>query len=185
MRIKTAACLLAVSTVLPLTACNAEPAPIPPPPPAPSASTGPECPTSGVALTAGQVEAASGLRAMKVRMVNCGATPYPVNGYPVLRLLDADRKPLTLTVAEGTSTISRIAGFDGPPKPVTLGSGGEATAVLVWRNTVTDTGVPATTGVHIEVAPASGQRGQLLTPHGGVDLGTTGTLATSPWVAVR
>lgn len=169
-----------MSTVVLLAACDAAPAPILPVPPT---STGPQCPASGVALTAGQVEAASGLRALKVEMLNCGAQPYQVNGYPALRVLDADRKPLAVTVAEGTSKISRIDGFDGPPKPVTLAPGGRATAVLVWRNTVTEATVPATTGVHIEVAPAAGLPAQTLTPQGGVDLGTTGTVATSPWTA--
>ncbi|TDC85660.1 DUF4232 domain-containing protein [Micromonospora sp. KC606] len=182
MRTSTGSCLLAASTVFLLTACDAEPVPIPPPPPTPGVSSGPECLTSGVALTAGQVEAASGLRAMRVTMVNCGKMPYAVNGHPALRVLDADRKPLTLTIAEGTSNISRIDGFDDAPQPGTLAPGGEATAVLVWRNTVTDSSVPATTGVHIEVAPAAGQPTQLLTPQAGVDLGTTGTIATSPWV---
>jgi hypothetical protein len=175
--------LAAFAVVGLLAACDAEPAPIPTPPPTPSAGAGPECPASGVALTAGQVEAASGLRAMRVEMVNCGGRPYTVDGYPVLRVLDADRAPLAVTVAEGTSKISRIDGFDGPPKPVTLAAGGRATAVVVWRNTVTDATVPATTGGHIEVAPAAGQQVQVLTPQGGVDLGTTGTIATSPWVA--
>jgi hypothetical protein len=177
--------VVAASTAALLTACDAKPAPIPSLPPTASASTGPACPASGVTVTAGQVEAASGLRALKVDLVNCGTVPYTANGYPVLRVLDADRKPLAVTVAEGTAKISRIDGFDGPPKPVAVAPGGRATAVLVWRNTVADSSVPATTGVHIEVAPAEGESAQLVSPEGGVDLGTTGTIATSPWVAAR
>lgn len=154
-----------------------------PTPPAPTATAGPACPPSGVKLTAGQVEAASGLRAMRVEMVNCGSQPHTANGYPTLRVLDADRKPLDITVLQGTAQISTITGFDGPPRPVTLAPGAGAAAVVVWRNTVTDANVPATTGTHLEVAPAAGQPGQVLSPEGGVDLGTTGKIATSPWVA--
>lgn len=185
MRLLPAARVAAASTALVLLAsCTDDAAPTPDPtPPAPTASTGPACPPAGVSITAGQVEAASGLRALKVEMVNCGTGSYTANGYPALRVLDADRRPLGVTVAEGTAKISRITGFDGPPQPVTLAPGARAAAVLVWRNTVTDATVPATTGAHIEMAPAAGQPAQVLTPDGGVDLGTTGTIATSPWVA--
>jgi Protein of unknown function (DUF4232) len=124
-----------------------------------------------------------GLRAMRVAMVNCGSQPYTATGYPALQVLDADRKPLDVTVVEGTSRISPITGFDGPPQPVTLAPGARAAAVVVWRNTVTEATVPATTGTHLEMAPAAGQPAQLLSPEGGVDLGTTGAIATSPWVA--
>lgn len=56
-------------------------------------------------------------------MVNCGSQPYTANGYPTLQVLDADRKHLDVTVAQGTTRISRITGFDGPPQPVTAGGG--------------------------------------------------------------
>ncbi|GAA4691307.1 hypothetical protein GCM10023263_29950 [Phytohabitans rumicis] len=136
-----------------------------------------------MALTAGPVDAAAGLRAMRVEMANCGSQPYTVDGYPALRVLGADRAPLAVTTAEGTARISSIAGFDKPPQPVTLAPGDRAAAVVVWRNTVTDGNTPATTGTHLEVAPAAGQPAQVLSPAGGLDLGTTGTIATSPWVA--
>jgi hypothetical protein len=168
-----------------LAGCTNGPTPEPDPTPAPptATATAAACPSSGVLLTAGQVDAAMGLRALRVELVNCGTQPYAVNGYPALRVLDADHKPLDVTVVQGTARISRITGFDGPPKPVTLAPGAQASAVVVWRNTVTDAAVVATTGTYLEMAPAAGQAAQLLSPSGGVDLGTTGTIATSPWVA--
>lgn len=184
MHVTPTARLVAVSATLVLLAGCTDESPTPDPtPPAPTATASPACPPSGVTLTAGQVEAASGLRAMRIEMVNCGSQPYAANGYPTLRVLDADRKPLDITVLQGTAQISTITGFDGPPQPVTLAPGAGAAAVVVWRNTVTDANVPATAGAHLEVAPAAGQPTQVLSPEGGVDLGTTGKLATSPWVA--
>ncbi|MEH1123118.1 DUF4232 domain-containing protein [Micromonospora sp. CPCC 206061] len=185
MHATPAARLAAVSaTLVVLAACTDESTPTPDPtPPAPTATASPACPPSGVTLTAGQVEAASGLRAMRVEMANCGSQPYTANGYPALQVLDADRKPLDVTVVRGTAQISTITGFDGPPRQVTLAPGALAAAVVVWRNTVTDANVSATTGTYLEMAPAAGQPAQVLSPEGGIDLGTTGTIATSPWVA--
>jgi hypothetical protein len=177
MRSTPVARLVAASATLALlAACTAEGPKPDPTPPAP-------CPPSGVTLRTGDVEAASGLRAMRVKLVNCGSQPYTANGYPTLTVLDADRKPLDIDVLQGTAQISTITGFDGPPQPVTLAPGTEASAVVVWRNTVTEATVPAATGTYLEMAPATGQPTQTLSPDGGVDLGTTGKIATSPWVA--
>ncbi|MEJ3747596.1 DUF4232 domain-containing protein [Actinomycetes bacterium KLBMP 9797] len=181
MHVISAARVVAASATLVLLASCTDEAP--PTPPTPTVSAGPACPSSGVTLTAGQVEAAMGLRALRVEMTNCGSQPYTANGYPTLRVLDADREPLDVTVAEGTALISSITGFDGPPRPVALAPGARAAAVVVWRNTVADATAPAITGAHLEMAPVAGQPAQVLSPDGGVDLGTTGTLATSPWVA--
>ncbi|GAA4737406.1 DUF4232 domain-containing protein [Phytohabitans rumicis] len=175
--------IVAVSTALVLLAGCTDEGPKPnPTPPGPTATASPACPSPGVTLTAGQVDVAMGLRAMRVEMVNCGSQPYTANGYPTLQVLDADRRHLDVAVVQGTARISRITGFDGPPQPVTLAPGARASAVVVWRNTVTDANVPATTGTHLAMAPAAGQPVQVLSPAGGVDLGTTGTIATSPWV---
>ncbi|MCW6007069.1 DUF4232 domain-containing protein [Micromonospora sp. CPCC 205371] len=174
----------ASATLVLLAGCTDDEAPTPDPtPPAPTATAAPACPPSGVALSAGQVESASGLRAMRVEMVNCGSQPYTANGYPTLQVLDADRKPLDISVLQGTGQISTITGFDGPPRQVTLAPGAGAAAVVVWRNTVTDANVGATTGTYLEMAPAAGQPAQVLSPGGGIDLGTTDKIATSPWVA--
>jgi hypothetical protein len=122
-----------------------------------------------------------GLRAMPVDMVNCGTRPYTVSGYPGVRVLDNDRKPLDVKVSNGTSSIALIDGLDAAPKPVTLKPGEKVVAVLVWRNTVTDSTVAATNGTYLEITPAGGQPPQTVTPHGGIDLGNTGKLGLSPW----
>jgi hypothetical protein len=122
-----------------------------------------------------------GLRAMRVDLLNTGARPYTVRGHPALRVLDAERRPLDVAVLEGTAKISRIEKFDGPARQVTAAPGEHLVAVVVWRNTVTDTQVPATTGRYLEVAPATGRPARLLTPEGGLDLGSTGRLAVSAW----
>jgi hypothetical protein len=126
-----------------------------------------------------------GLRAMRIEMVNCGTRPYFANGYPAVRVLDGDRKPLDVAVTNGTSAISRIEGFDGPPKPVTVPPGDKVAAVVVWRNTVTEGTVAATTGTYLGIAPAAGGDWQTVRPDGGIDVGTTGKIGVSPWVRPR
>lgn len=126
-----------------------------------------------------------GLRAMSVELANCGTGPYTASGYPAVRVLAGDRKPLDVKVANGSSSIARIDGFDGPPKPLTVPPGGTAVAVVVWRNTVTDATVAATNGTYLDVAPAAGGAWQTVTPDGGIDLGTTGRLGVSAWVRPR
>jgi hypothetical protein len=147
-----------------------------------TATAVPGCPSAGVTLTAGPIDAAMGLRAMRVDLVNCGTEPYTVQGYPAVRVLDDQRRPLGVPVLEGTAAISRIERFEGRPQRVTAAPGGRLAAVVVWRNTVTDASVPAVTGRHLEVVPGGGQPAQTLTPEGGIDLGTTGRLAVSRWI---
>jgi hypothetical protein len=168
-----------------LAAC-ASPAPVPPPPtPAPSpTSTAAACPEPGVAITVGEVEAAMGLRALGIRLTNCGNRDYTANGYPVVRVLDADRQPLDITVGNGSAPVSAPDSYDVPPLPVTLRPGEQVTARVLWRNTVTDSTVPATDGHYLEIAPAVGEPIQIVAPRGGIDLGTTGRLAVNPW-AIR
>ncbi|HCT78060.1 MAG TPA: hypothetical protein DGT23_16085 [Micromonosporaceae bacterium] len=87
----------------------------------------PMCLSPGVTLTAGQVDAAMGLQAMRVEMMNCGSQPYTANGDPALQVLDADRKPLDVTVFQGTARISSITGRRSrrrlPPAPARGGRG--------------------------------------------------------------
>ncbi|GAA2076588.1 DUF4232 domain-containing protein [Actinomadura alba] len=147
----------------------------------PTTSSTPGCPASGVAITPAPVDAAMGLRAMRIDLLNCGTAPYTLQGYPAVRVLDADRRPLDVTVLDGTAKISRIERFDGPPKRVTAAPGGHLAAVVVWRNSVTDVEVSAATGRYLEIAPADGRPAQTVTPEGGIDLGTTGRLAVSAW----
>jgi hypothetical protein len=179
--------LLLTATAL-LTSCA--PAPAPNADPAPSGtnsvpavtnSVPAGCPAPGVAIKAREVDAAMGLRAMPVDMVNCGTIPYTISGYPAVRVLDNDRKPLDVKVSNGTSSIALIDGLDAAPKPVTLKPGEKVGAVLVWRNTVTDPTVTAMNGTYLEIAPAGGQPPQTVTLNGGIDLGNTGKLGVSAW----
>lgn len=141
----------------------------------------PVCEQPGLGVRAGPVDAAMGLRAMTLELVNCTDQSYTAHGYPALRVLDTERTPIDITVLQGTSAISTIAGYDSAPQPVEVPPGGSAAAVVVWRNTVTDATVPATNGSYLEVTPASDQPPRVVEPAGRIDLGTTGKLAVSPW----
>lgn len=166
-----------------LAAC-AGPAPVPPPPTPSTTSTAVACPKSGVMITAGEVDSAMGLRALGIRLTNCGTHDYTANGYPVVRVLDADRQPLDITVGNGSAPVSAPDSYDVPPRPVTLRPSEQVTARVLWRNTVTDSTGFATNGQYLEIAPAAGEPTQIVAPRGGIDLGTTGRLAVNPW-AVR
>ncbi|SPF00006.1 DUF4232 domain-containing protein [Streptomyces sp. MA5143a] len=142
------------------------------------------CPSSGVRMLPGLVEPAMGLRAMTVRLTNCGTEPYTVNGYPSVQVLDEDREPVDVRVLRGPEEITTGVPDPGPHE-VTLKPGESATTSLVWRNTVTEADVPAVNAPYLRVAPAKGRPAQVLAPDGGLDLGTTGRLATGAWTKVR
>ncbi|MBQ0981209.1 DUF4232 domain-containing protein [Micromonospora sp. M61] len=160
----------------------------PSPPPAapgvsasPSASTDPlaECPASGVRIRSTGSDAAMGLRALGLELVNCGDRPYQLNGYPVLHVYDEQREPIMLRVVNGAKEIT--SGFDQPPRKVALAPDERATAVVLWRNLVTDSTVVATNGEFLTVAPAAGQPPHEVDPDGPVDLGNTGRIGVSAW----
>jgi hypothetical protein len=150
-------------------------------PPTPSAATLP-CPASGVRMRTGQVDAAMGLRAMGLELVNCGAKPIVLNGYPAIRVLDAEQRPSPTDVIKGRSAITALDSVDAPPRPVTVKPGGSAWTTLVWRNTVTDSSVVATNGDFLLVEPGDGKPAQVVpvTDHP-IDLGNTGRLGVGPW----
>lgn len=56
---------------------------------------------------------------------------------------------------------------------------------MLWRNTVTDSNRPATTGTYLQIAPAAGEPAHLILPDGGIDIGTTGRLAVNAWRPTR
>lgn len=142
------------------------------------AETGP-CPSSGVRLTADDGTAAMGLRVVGLLLTNCGTRPYHLNGFPLLRLLDEDRKPVpTVRILKGSGGIASIAGFDAPARPVVLAPGQTAHAGLMWRNT-TDTSGATINVPYVRVKARPGDRLIMVTPE--LDLGTTGRLAVSPW----
>ena len=143
-------------------------------------TSGPICPEEGIRVTAGPVNPALGLRAMDLTLENCGTRAYRVEGYPEIRLLDEDYQRLTgVTVIHGSGGIATVTGFDDPPSPVTLAPGERASAGLLWRNTTSLGG--AAPVPYLTVAARSGSLPLLLTPDGGLDLGTTGRLGVGPW----
>ncbi|MGC5289216.1 DUF4232 domain-containing protein [Micromonospora sp. DT231] len=157
------------------------PGPPPPTAPSPSPSTSPlaDCPASGVRIRSTGGDAAMGLRALGLELVNCGDRPYQLNGYPVLHVFDDKHEPVLLRVVNGGREIT--SGFDQPPRQITLAPDERATAVVLWRNLVTDSTVVATNGEYLTVAPAAGQPGEEVDPDGPIDLGNTGRIGVSAW----
>ncbi|MGQ5259365.1 DUF4232 domain-containing protein [Micromonospora sp. ZYX-F-536] len=151
------------------------------PSPTPSAYVSPPfwCPESGVRIRSRGSDAAMGLRALGLELVNCGDRPYRIEGHPSLRVLDEDRKPIILRVLPGAKEIT--AGFDQPPREVVLGPGERAVATVLWRNLVTDSTVVATNGTYLRVAPAAGQPAEDVDPDGPIDVGNTGRIGVSAW----
>lgn len=139
----------------------------------------PTCSPSGVSIRAEEPSAAMGLRVMSLELVNCGKKTYRLSGYPAIRVLDEDGKPLDIRVSRGSAGIATLDNFDAAPRPVTLRPGEKAVAGLVWRNTVTDATTPAVNGSQVEVTPAVGRPAQTVTEL--LDLGNTGKLGVSPW----
>ncbi|MEU5530442.1 DUF4232 domain-containing protein [Micromonospora chersina] len=168
-----------------LAACAPAPAPdraSEPAPPTPAASTSPTPPTcspEGIRITELGVDAAMGLRAMGLELVNCGDRPYVLEGYPAPSLRDADGDPLTVQVIPGARPIT--AGFDQPPTRVVLRPGERAAAALLWRNLVTDATAVASNGAHLDVAPLPGRPAYPVELDGPIDLGNTGRLGVSAW----
>lgn len=175
---------LPLVVALPLAACTAgadptTPAPVPTVTPTATPAGPATCPESGVLIRSTGSDAAMGLRALGLELVNCGTEPYELNGYPALVVRDEQRQPITLTVVDGAKGIT--SGFDAPPRPLTLRPGDRATAAVLWRNTFTDsTGAP-TNGAYLDVAPADGRPAQAVDPDGPIDLGNTGRIGVSAW----
>ncbi|MEU6303942.1 DUF4232 domain-containing protein [Streptomyces chartreusis] len=142
-----------------------------------SSASGP-CPASGVRVYADQGDAAMGLRAVGLHLVNCGTRPYRVEGYPELELLDEDHDTVDgVRILHGTDRISTGLGGDDSPRPVVLRPGEGAVASLAWRNT---TGFgEAVNAPYARVRAKPGADPVTVTPE--FDLGTTGKLGVGPW----
>ncbi|MFJ5773664.1 DUF4232 domain-containing protein [Streptomyces sp. NPDC093094] len=142
----------------------------------PSAS-GP-CPPSGVHVYADQGDAAMGLRAVGLHLVNCGTRPYPIEGYPRLELLDEDHEPVDgVRILDGTGRIGTGLGGDDAPRPVVLRPGEAAVSSLAWRNT-TEFGDPVN-APYVRLWAKPGAAPVTVVPE--LDLGTTGQLGVAPW----
>ncbi len=152
-------------------------------PDAPSSAPPPlDCPKSGLIAQAGPADAAMGLRVLTLELTNCGKEGRVVNGYPDIRILDRDRKPVEVELERGAKSILAQENFDAGPVPVTLLPGQKAVAALAWRNTVDMTGAPVN-GAYVSVAPVPGSARQNVPET--IDLGTTGKLGLSAWAAPR
>ncbi|MGC4894951.1 DUF4232 domain-containing protein [Micromonospora sp. DT31] len=139
----------------------------------------PACSPEGIRIVELGVNAAMGLRAMGLELVNCGEKPYELNGYPAVRLRDPDGDPVRVRIIAGATGIT--SGFDHPPARIVLAPGERAGAALVWRNLVTDPTVVATEGARLDVAPVSGRPAYPVAMTGTIDLGNTGRLGVSAW----
>ncbi|MFE7116338.1 DUF4232 domain-containing protein [Streptomyces sp. NPDC057654] len=141
-------------------------------------SKGGACPASGMHVYADDGDAAMGLRAVSINLVNCGDRTSRLNGYPDLQLLDAARKPVdSVQILHGGAAISTGTGADGAPRPLALKPGERAYAVLVWRNTV-ENGEPVN-APYVRLRAKPGAAPVTVTPE--LDLGTTGKLGIGPW----
>ncbi|MFG2879155.1 DUF4232 domain-containing protein [Streptomyces sp. NPDC048337] len=126
-----------------------------------------------------------GLRVAELRLVNCGAESYVVEGYPSVVLRDDRNDPVEVSVQHGAAGITTGApNVDAAPESVTLAPGQSASVAMVWRNLVTDFTAPAVTARIVEVEPRAGAPKLWLRLSGPVDLGNTGKLGLGPWTAV-
>lgn len=160
---------------------TAKPAPGRSAPSAPPASAEP-CPEGGVRLVEMDGDAAMGLRVANFQLVNCGAQPYVLEGYPQLTLRDDRNGPVEVAVEHGSAGITTgTQNLDEAPERVTLAPGQAAFFGIVWRNLVTDSAVVATTARIVEVEPRPGAPRLWLRLAAPVDLGNTGKLGLGPW----
>ncbi|WP_409497230.1 DUF4232 domain-containing protein [Amycolatopsis sp. cmx-11-12] len=169
--------LTVAATIAVVTGCSAPP----PPPPVPQTVHTPEpgtvepagCLDTGVTVKSGPVEAALGHRAIVVTLTNCGTAPRTLTGYPEIRLLDKEKRPMAVEVEHGTSYMA----IDPGAAPQTVQPGGTLLSVVSWSNTVT-VGSPEA-GAYVTVAAAKGDPEQRITVD--TDLGTTGKLTLTAW----
>jgi len=183
--------VLSVLVVTLLAGCGVRPEPVGPvadPRETPAQLGAPACPDSGVLVRVGVEDAAMGLRVVNLDLKNCGEDPVTVEGYPSLRVLDADGELLGVRVGQGSSGIAVVPEFDTPPVPVILRPGDEALSGIMWKNTNDDPTAEPLVGAHLEISPAAGWNWQDVEPgttgdieslH--IDLGTTGAIGVRAW----
>ncbi|GAA0942109.1 DUF4232 domain-containing protein [Actinocorallia libanotica] len=177
---RTIPLLLGLSLLV--TACGEEP-PRPLAIPSIDQSTGSDfevCPESGVLVRELDTNAAMGLRAMSISLVNCGDVPQKFNGYPEIELYDAEGDPITADFRHGSGGVAQVESFEAPAAPFTLKPGELATAGILWRNLVENVTRPPVTADSMAVVPRPGMDAQRLTDLN-IDLGTTVKVGLSPW----
>ncbi|GIM90679.1 DUF4232 domain-containing protein [Paractinoplanes toevensis] len=166
-----------------LAGCSTPALPAPPPAsPSVSVSVAPTCPADGVRVELGTGDAAAGLRVLDFFLVNCGTAVVKVKGYPAVRLLDEQRRNVSVNILQGTYVITgSVPDWNKPPREVVLRPGERATAVVAWRNTYDNLADPPVNATHLEITPTAGGTAQVLTPRGDIDLGSTGRIGVSSW----
>lgn len=140
---------------------------------------------NGLRFTTGGTGAATGLRVMSVRVTNCGSEPLQLNGYPQVKVLDAQHGQLDIAVLEGSGGIAAVEGFDDAPQPITVLPGETAKSAFVWRNTHASADPPLV-GKHVDIAAVPGDAWRPLvatSPESGIliDLGSTGRIGVRAW----
>ncbi|MFE7705350.1 DUF4232 domain-containing protein [Streptomyces sp. NPDC057486] len=145
--------------------------------PTPSAVATGDCPSSGVVVDMGEVQAALGHRAVSLTLTNCGSKPFRVDGYPSVRALDDEGDPLPVPVNPGSSYM----GTDRGPKEVMLKPGKTLNALLAWVST--PTGGDLIEGDALEIAPAPGLEARTF-PLEGSDVRLLDELNMTAWRAV-
>ncbi|MFE7892363.1 DUF4232 domain-containing protein [Streptomyces sp. NPDC057412] len=142
-----------------------------------SSASGP-CPASGVRVYADRGDAAMGLRAVGLHLVNCGTEPYALDGYPELEIQDEDHNTVKgVRILRGTQEIGGGLGGQEAPQALTLRPGEAARTTLAWRNT-TQAGTPVN-APYARVWARPGADPVMVVPE--LDLGTTGRLGVGPW----
>ena len=132
------------------------------------------CPPSGLRFQADDGDAAMGLRAMGLDVINCGDRPYKLNGYPAVTVLDASGAPFPgVRTVEGTDKVS-MAPEDPGPRALTLDPGESAHAALYWRMHNQD-------GVYLRVALKKGDDTVTVRPPYPLDIGPENILGTTAW----
>ncbi|RKE17646.1 DUF4232 domain-containing protein [Streptomyces sp. TLI_171] len=148
-------------------------------PTAEAPSQGGACPSTGVHVYADRGDAAMGLRAVGVHLVNCGTVPVELDGYPQAQVLDAAHRPVdSVQVLQGGAAIAGATGADAPPQHLTLQPGQGAVSTLVWRNT-TDLGSDPVNAPYVRIRATQGAAPVMVTPE--LDLGTTGRIGVGAW----
>jgi len=150
-----------------------------------SSPPAPTCSAAGTQLSADEVDGASGLRAMGVHLLNCGAGTIVLDGYPAAHLFDKGHDPIVVTVNDGVGVVTPLPSWEQPPAKVTLRPGDSAISLLVWRNLTEGGPDGPVTAVFLDLAAASGRAFEPVANVQAIDLGTTALLGVSPWVAAR
>jgi hypothetical protein len=169
----TALCALLVA------GCGTKPAPGEEP-----AAVAASCPASGMALWLREPTAGpnSGLRSMNVEVYNCGDRDRVLKGYPRVRLLNTDLKPLKVRIEHGSPGVGNIVGFDRPATTVTLKPGEVAATEILWREKPRSKRVVSPSV--LEITPRPGLPAERL-PDAAIDLAASRVLGIAPWVKVR